>query len=186
MNEYILSDLKYLNVICLRYFNPIGAHSSGLIGENPKNTLSSNIMPNIINVLQGKKEYLYVFGNDYDTPDGTAIRDYIDVNDLSAIHIMCLKNISLNSSLILNCGYGYGYSVLEIIKKFEEVTGKHIKINFKKRRKGDIAVAISDNKNLIKKINFNLGNIKKLEQSINTALLWEKKLKQIKKNKNYL
>jgi UDP-glucose 4-epimerase len=173
------SKLAKFNFAILRYFNVVGADAEIRTGCSYS---GGQLFKNLSECIVNKKYEIDVYGNDYSTPDGTAIRDYIDVNDLSAIHIICLNNISKKNSLILNCGYGYGYSVLEIIKKFEEVSGNQIKINFKKRRKGDIAVAISDNKNLIKKINFNLGNIKKLEQSINSAILWEKKLKKIKNN----
>jgi UDP-glucose 4-epimerase len=172
------SKLAKFNFAILRYFNVVGADSEIRTGCSYS---GGQLFKNLAECIVNKKYEIDVYGNDYSTPDGTAIRDYIDVNDLSAIHIMCLKNLSKKNSLILNCGYGYGYSVLEVIKRFEEVSGKKIKINNKKRRKGDVAVAISDNKNLIRKINFNLNSTINLKQSIHNALLWEEKLKKIKK-----
>lgn len=172
------SKLAKFNFAILRYFNVVGADSEIRTGcSYSGGQLFKNLSKSIIN----KKYEIDLYGNDYPTPDGSAIRDYIDVNDLSDIHVMCLKNLSKRNSIILNCGYGYGYSVLEVIKKFEEISGKKIKINIKKRRKGDISVAISDNKNLIKKINFNLNKIVDLKRSIYTSLLWEERLKKFKK-----
>jgi UDP-glucose 4-epimerase len=172
------SKLAKFNFAILRYFNVVGADSEIRTGcSYSGGQLFKNLSKSIIN----KKYEIDVYGNDYSTPDGSAIRDYIDVNDLSDIHIMCLKNLSKKNSLILNCGYGYGYSVFEVIKKFQEVSGKKIKINIKNRRKGDVAVAISDNKNLIKKINLNLNKIIDLKRSIYTSLLWEERLKKILK-----
>lgn len=172
------SKLAKFNFAILRYFNVVGADSEIRTGCSYS---GGQLFKNLAECIVNKKYEIDVYGNDYPTPDGSAIRDYIDVNDLSAIHIMCLKNLSKKNSQILNCGYGYGYSVLEVIKRFEEVSGKKIKIDNKKRRKGDVAVAISDNKNLIKKINFNLNKIVDLKRSIYTSLLWEERLKKILK-----
>ncbi|MCR5094805.1 MAG: UDP-glucose 4-epimerase GalE [Lachnospiraceae bacterium] len=143
MLEQILTDIQKAdpewNVILLRYFNPIGAHKSGLIGENP-NGIPNNLMPYITQVAVGKLPELGVFGDDYDTPDGTGVRDYIHVVDLAAGHVSALKKIRENCGLkIYNLGTGHGVSVLELVKTFEEVTGQKIPYSIKPRRAGDIA-----------------------------------------------
>lgn len=145
MLEQILMDIynsdKEWNIILLRYFNPIGAHKSGRIGENP-NGIPNNLMPYITQVAVGKLEKLGVFGNDYDTPDGTGVRDYIHVVDLAKGHVKALKKIEENAGLnIYNLGTGQGYSVLDIVKNFEEATGVKIPYVIKERRPGDIAIS---------------------------------------------
>ena len=145
MLEQILMDIynsdKEWNIILLRYFNPIGAHKSGRIGENP-NGIPNNLMPYITQVAVGKLEKLGVFGNDYDTPDGTGVRDYIHVVDLAKGHVKALKKIEENAGLnIYNLGTGQGYSVLDIVKNFEEATGVKIPYVIKERRPGDIATS---------------------------------------------
>ena len=128
----------------LRYFNPIGAHKSGTIGENP-NGIPNNLMPYITQVAVGKLKELGVFGNDYDTPDGTGVRDYIHVVDLAKGHVKALKKIEDKSGLsIYNLGTGKGYSVLDIVKNFEEANGVKIPYVIKERRPGDIATCYSD------------------------------------------
>ncbi len=144
MLEQILSDVQHAdkewNIVLLRYFNPIGAHKSGTIGENP-NGIPNNLMPYITQVAVGKLKELGVFGNDYDTPDGTCIRDYIHVMDLADGHVKALKKIKENGGLcIYNLGTGVGYSVLDIIHNFELATGQKIPYSIKPRRAGDIAV----------------------------------------------
>ncbi len=148
MLEQILSDIQKAdnewNVILLRYFNPIGAHKSGLLGENP-NGIPNNLMPYITQVAVGKLEKLGVFGDDYDTPDGTGVRDYIHVVDLALGHVKALKKIDEDAGLcIYNLGTGIGYSVLDIVKNFEEATGVKIPYEIKARRAGDIATCYSD------------------------------------------
>lgn len=143
MLEQILTDIQKAdsewNVVLLRYFNPIGAHPSGLIGENP-NGIPNNLMPYITQVAVGKLKELGVFGNDYETPDGTGVRDYIHVVDLAKGHVKALKKLEDNSGLsIYNLGTGKGYSVLDIVKNFEEATGVKIPYAIKPRRAGDIA-----------------------------------------------
>ena len=124
--------------------NPIGAHKSGTIGENP-NGIPNNLMPYITQVAVGKLKELGVFGNDYDTPDGTGVRDYIHVVDLAKGHVKALKKIEDNSGLsIYNLGTGKGYSVLDIVKNFEAATGVKIPYVIKPRRPGDIATCYSD------------------------------------------
>ena len=132
------------NIVLLRYFNPIGAHKSGLIGENP-NGIPNNLMPYITQVAVGKRAELSVFGNDYDTPDGTGVRDYIHVVDLARGHVKALSKIESRAGLnIYNLGTGHGYSVLDIVHNFEEATGVHIPYRIAPRRPGDIATCYSD------------------------------------------
>ncbi len=148
MLEQILADIQRAdsewNVILLRYFNPIGAHKSGTIGENP-NGIPNNLMPYITQVAVGKLSQLGVFGNDYDTHDGTGVRDYIHVVDLAVGHVKALKKIEEKAGLkIYNLGTGVGYSVLDIVKNFEEATGVRIPYVIKERRTGDIATCYAD------------------------------------------
>lgn len=143
MLEEVLKDVRHAdpewNVVLLRYFNPIGAHPSGKIGEDP-NGIPNNLMPYITQVAVGKREELGVFGNDYDTPDGTGVRDYIHVCDLAAGHVCALKAIERNCGLaVYNLGTGHGYSVLDVVKAFEKANGIKIKYSIKPRRAGDIA-----------------------------------------------
>ena len=143
MLEQMLIDIqkadKEWNVIILRYFNPIGAHKSGRIGENP-NGIPNNLMPYVTQVAVGKLEHLGIFGNDYDTPDGTGVRDYIHVVDLARGHVAALKKIDENAELcIYNLGTGHGYSVLDIVKNFESANNIKIPYIIKNRRPGDIA-----------------------------------------------
>lgn len=147
MLEQILMDIQKAdpewNVVLLRYFNPIGAHKSGMIGENP-NGIPNNLMPYITQVAVGKLKELGVFGNDYDTPDGTGVRDYIHVVDLAKGHVKALKKIEEKAGLkVYNLGTGIGYSVLDIVKNFEEATGVKIPYVIKERRAGDIATCYS-------------------------------------------
>lgn len=148
MIEQIMMDMqnadKEWNVVLLRYFNPIGAHPSGLIGENP-NGIPNNLMPYVTQVAIGKLPELGIFGNDYDTPDGTGVRDYIHVVDLARGHVCALKNIQERKGLsIYNLGTGKGYSVLDIVHAFEEANGIKIPYSIKPRRAGDIATCYSD------------------------------------------
>jgi UDP-glucose 4-epimerase len=148
MLEQIMMDMQKAdpewNVVLLRYFNPIGAHKSGTMGENP-NGIPNNLMPYITQVAVGKREELGVFGNDYDTPDGTGVRDYIHVVDLAIGHVKALKKIEEKAGLkIYNLGTGTGYSVLDVVKNFEAATGVKIAYSIKPRRAGDVAVCYSD------------------------------------------
>ena len=148
MMEQIMTDVQKanpdMNVILLRYFNPIGAHKSGKIGENP-NGIPNNLMPYITQVAVGKLPKLGVFGNDYPTPDGTCIRDYIHVLDLATGHVKALERLKKNAGLdIYNLGTGIGYSVLDVIHNFEAATGITIPFEFKPRRAGDIPVNYSN------------------------------------------
>ena len=148
MLEQILTDIQKAdpewNVVLLRYFNPIGAHKSGTMGENP-NGIPNNLMPYITQVAVGKLKELGVFGNDYDTPDGTGVRDYIHVVDLAKGHVKALKKLEGHQGLnIYNLGTGKGYSVLDIVKNFEAATGVKIPYVIKARRPCDIATCYSD------------------------------------------
>ena len=147
MTERILTDVckadPTLNVALLRYFNPIGAHKSGLIGEDP-NGIPNNLMPYIAKVAVGKLEKVHVFGNDYPTPDGTCIRDYIDVMDLAQAHLAALRRLHRSdvqtdpAHYIYNVGMGRGLSVLELIQAFERATGRKVPYRMGDRRAGDI------------------------------------------------
>ena len=146
--ERILTDCCHadpeLNVALLRYFNPIGAHPSGLIGEDP-NGIPNNLMPYIAKVAVGKLEKVHVFGNDYPTPDGTGVRDYIHVVDLARGHVCAIKKLETNCGLfICNLGTGKGYSVLDVIHAFEKACGKPIPYVIDARRPGDIAECYAD------------------------------------------
>ncbi len=143
MLEEVMMDVQKAdnewNVVLLRYFNPIGAHPSGLIGENP-NGIPNNLMPYITQTAIGIRQELGVFGNDYDTPDGTGVRDYIHVVDLARGHVAALQAIERNCGLaIYNLGTGHGYSVLDVVKAFEKVNGLKVPYSIKPRRPGDIA-----------------------------------------------
>jgi len=143
MIENILKDLyasdNNWNIVLLRYFNPVGAHKSGLIGEDPKG-IPNNLMPYIAQVAAGKLESLVVHGNDYPTPDGTGVRDYIHITDLAEGHLAALEHIDEFGVEAINLGTGTGYSVLEMLKAFEKASGKTIKYRIGPRRAGDVAV----------------------------------------------
>ncbi|MCD8119062.1 MAG: UDP-glucose 4-epimerase GalE [Lachnospiraceae bacterium] len=148
MLERVLSDLTVpdpeWSVVLLRYFNPIGAHESGLIGECP-NGIPNNLMPYIMQVAIGKLPCLGVFGNDYDTPDGTGVRDYIHVVDLAKGHVNAVdKAVSSTGVNVYNLGTGNGYSVLDIVKAFEAANGVKIPYEIKPRRAGDIAMCYAN------------------------------------------
>ena len=148
MLEQILTDLHTAdpewNVVLLRYFNPIGAHKSGLMGEDPKG-IPNNLVPYITQVAIGKLECMGVFGDDYDTPDGTGVRDYIHVVDLAVGHVKALKKIEEKAGVcVYNLGTGVGYSVLDMVHAFEKACGKKIPYEIKPRRAGDIATCYSD------------------------------------------
>ena len=143
MLEEVLRDVQKAdpewNIVLLRYFNPIGAHPSGRIGEDP-NGIPNNLMPYITQTAVGLRKELGVFGNDYDTPDGTGVRDYIHVCDLASGHVSALKAIERKCGLaIYNLGTGHGYSVLDVVKAFEKVNNVKIPYSIKPRRAGDIA-----------------------------------------------
>ena len=148
MIEEILRDLhtadESWNVALLRYFNPVGAHPSGRIGEDPEG-IPNNLLPYISQVAVGRLPELYVFGNDYPTPDGTCIRDYIHVVDLAQGHLKALEKLNTNPGVVTyNLGTGRGYSVLEVLAAFEKACGKKIPSKISKRRPGDAAISYAD------------------------------------------
>ncbi|MBQ0066463.1 MAG: UDP-glucose 4-epimerase GalE [Firmicutes bacterium] len=147
MMERILTDVQRavptMSVTLLRYFNPIGAHESGLLGEDPKG-IPNNLMPYIMKVATRELECLGVFGDDYDTPDGTGVRDYIHVVDLAKGHVLAIEKYATPGVHICNLGTGKGYSVLDIVKAFQQVNGVEIPYVIKERRPGDIATCYAD------------------------------------------
>ncbi len=147
MVEEMLRDLynsdPAWSIAILRYFNPVGAHESGLIGEDPKG-IPNNLMPIIAQVATGRREKLNIWGNDYSTPDGTGVRDYIHVMDLADGHIKALNKLNEPKCLTVNLGTGEGYSVLDVIKAFEHVSNQHIRYEVAPRRPGDIATCYAD------------------------------------------
>lgn len=148
MMEQIMTDLQKSDpewkVVLLRYFNPIGAHESGKIGEDPQG-IPNNLLPYIAQVAVGKLDYLRVFGDDYDTVDGTGVRDYIHVVDLAKGHLLSVDKIDkLEGVSIINLATGNGYSVLEVLKAFEKACGKKISYKIVERREGDIAKCFAD------------------------------------------
>ena len=181
--EYMLKNISNveasnLKSVSLRYFNPIGAHMSGLIGELP-NGVPGNLMPFITQTAAGIREQLFIFGDDYDTPDGTAVRDYIHVSDLAAAHLKALKYMTSNTSKhkyeVFNVGTGKGSSVMEVIHSFERTSGEKLNYSVASRRKGDVAVIYADGTHTMKILGwspkYNLDDMTK------SAWKWEKKLR---------
>lgn len=177
MIEQILTDMYTAdndwNVILLRYFNPIGAHESGLIGENP-NGIPNNLMPYITQVAVGKLEKLHVFGNDYDTPDGTGVRDYIHVVDLAKGHVAALTAIEKQVGVeIYNLGTGKGYSVLDMVKTFEKVNGIKIPYVIDPRRPGDIGTCYSASEKALEELGWKAEY--GIEEMVRDSWNWQKK-----------
>ena len=148
MSETILRDLGAADAAwrcaCLRYFNPVGAHSSGLIGEDPRGT-PNNLMPYVAQVAIGRRARLQVFGGDYDTPDGTGVRDYIHVVDLAAGHVAALRHLlDGGDTLTVNLGTGHGHSVLEVVRAYEAASGRSVPFDIVPRRPGDVAACYAD------------------------------------------
>ena len=180
MMERILTDVQHacpeMSVTLLRYFNPIGAHESGLLGEDPKG-IPNNLMPYINYVACGKLDHLNVFGNDYNTPDGTCVRDYIHVNDLAKAHIDAYEYLcNENESNVFNLGNGKGFSVKEVIDMVKKVTGKEFAVKLDERREGDPDILIAD----ATKIKDKLGWTPQydLETIVESAWNWHKKIYQ--------
>lgn len=177
--EIIKETTKVTNLkaIALRYFNPIGAHKSAKIGELPIG-VPQNLIPFVVQTAAGIREELSVFGNDYNTPDGTAIRDYIHVVDLAKAHIVALKRLIENNNKskyeVFNLGTGKGNSVLEIIKSFEKVTGKKINYKIVERREGDITAAYADTNYANKELGWKSELT--LEEALISAWNWQKSL----------
>lgn len=176
MLEQILSDMYTAdpewNVILLRYFNPIGAHKSGLIGENPNGT-PNNLMPYVTQVAVGKLKELGVFGDTYDTTDGTGVRDYIHVVDLAVGHVKAINKIKENAGLkVYNLGTSVGYSVLDIVKNFEDATGVKVPYVIKPKREGDIATCYSDATKAKKELSWEAQN--GIKEMCEDAWRWQK------------
>ena len=158
--EQILQDLyrsdNSWDICILRYFNPVGAHESGLIGEEPQG-IPNNLMPYIVRVANGTLKELSVFGNDYNTPDGTGVRDYIHVVDLAKGHVKALEKLEKEGKgiYIYNLGTGIGYSVLDMVKAFETATGQKVPYKIAPRREGDIATCYADSTKAKKELNWN-------------------------------
>ena len=175
--EYILKDLyasdNSFNIAILRYFNPVGAHESGMIGEDPKG-IPNNLCPYITQVAVGKREYLGVFGNDYNTHDGTGVRDYIHVVDLAKGHVLAVDKLKEKPGLlIVNLGTGQGYSVLDMVHAFEKVVGRPIPYKILPRRPGDIDECYAD-PTLAEKI-LNFRATKNIDDMCRDAMNWQTK-----------
>ncbi len=176
MIEEILRDVYVADnewgIILLRYFNPIGAHESGRIGEDP-NGIPNNLMPYITQVAVGKREKLYVFGNDYDTHDGTGVRDYIHVVDLAKGHLKALEKVMKDSGVdVYNLGTGVGYSVLDVVKTFERVNGVKIPYVITGRRPGDVDKCYADPTKAHKELGWKAE--KNLEDMCRDSWNWQK------------
>ena len=176
MLEQILTDLHTAdpewNIVLLRYFNPIGAHKSGTMGEDP-NGIPNNLMPYITQVAIGKREYLNVWGDDYDTPDGTGVRDYIHVVDLALGHIKAVEKVEGSEGLfIYNLGTGKGYSVLDVVKAFEKASGVKIPYKIGPRRDGDIATCYSDPSKAYKELGWKAE--RDIEEMCEDSWRWQK------------
>ncbi|MEP7101529.1 MAG: UDP-glucose 4-epimerase GalE [Burkholderiales bacterium] len=148
MGENILRDVEHADpawrIALLRYFNPVGAHESGLIGEDPRG-IPNNLLPFVAQVAVGRRERLQVFGNDYDTPDGTGVRDYIHVLDVATGHVQALRYLlDKQRSITANLGTGQGHSVLEVVRAFERASGAKVACDFAPRRPGDVAASYAD------------------------------------------
>lgn len=173
--EYILRDLyvsdNTWNIALLRYFNPVGAHKSGLIGEDP-NDIPNNLMPFVSQVAVGKLEQLSVFGNDYPTPDGTGVRDYIHVVDLAIGHLKAIEKLEENPGLVIyNLGTGKGTSVLDMVQAFEKASGKKVPYKIAPRRPGDIATCYADPAKAEKELKWKAE--RGIEEMCNDAWKWQ-------------
>jgi UDP-glucose 4-epimerase len=176
MIEQIMHDLAVADpswsITTLRYFNPIGAHDSGLIGEDPTGLYPNNLMPYITQVAAGRLKRLQVFGDDYDTPDGTGVRDYIHVVDLAKGHVAALKSLTPKSGVkIYNLGTGHGVSVLELVSAFEKATKQKIPYDIIERRPGDVAACYADASKAKKELNWQTG--KTLEEACADSWRWQ-------------
>lgn len=176
MIECILQDLyvsdNSWSICLLRYFNPIGAHKSGTMGEDP-NGIPNNLMPYITQVAIGKRDHLSVYGNDYDTPDGTGVRDYIHVVDLALGHVKAVEKVGGETGLfIYNLGTGKGYSVFDVVKAFEKASGVNIKYEIVARRAGDIATCYSDPSKAYKELGWKAE--RDIEEMCEDSWRWQK------------
>ena len=186
ISEKIIYDLSRSSggkFVVLRYFNPVGAHESGLIGENPKDGAVFNIFPRITGVAMGRYDHLDIFGNDYDTRDGTCIRDYIHVMDIAHAHTLALQYISGDTQApgydIFNLGTGNGVTVMEVVRAFERVSGLSLRYEMKPRRAGDVEAIFANNEKAVKKLDWH--TTRDLDTMISTAWVWEQELAKQKK-----
>ncbi|RXJ84874.1 UDP-glucose 4-epimerase GalE [Arcobacter sp. CECT 8985] len=176
MSEQIIKDAasanKEFKYVILRYFNVAGAEESLSIGEchDPE----THLIPLVVQTALGKRNKIFIFGDDYDTFDGTCIRDYIHVDDLASAHISALEYLEKKNSEVFNCGYGHGFSVKEVIDMIKKVSGVDFKVEVSSRREGDPAILIADNKKILKETNWKPKH-DNLEFICKTALEWEKK-----------
>lgn len=182
MIEQFVRSSPFVNATLLRYFNPVGAHESGTIGEEPDGK-PNNLLPFITQTAAGVRKELTVFGQDYDTPDGTCIRDYIHVVDLAEAHVAALENseaIDVNP-MVYNVGTGKGTSVLEMIKAFEKITGIELPYKFGPRRDGDIKEIFANTNKVNRELNWE--SRKTIEDAISSAWTFEQYIREIRKNK---
>lgn len=176
MSEQIIKDTasanKEFKYVILRYFNVAGAEESLSIGEchEPE----THLIPLVVKTALGRRDRIFIFGDDYDTPDGTCIRDYIHVDDLASAHISALEYLDENESEVFNCGYGHGFSVKEVIDTVKKVSKVDFRVEIATRREGDPAILIADNKKILQKTNWK-PKYDNLEFICKTALEWEKK-----------
>jgi len=186
MSEQVLIDAEKANenfkYVILRYFNVAGATADNTIGE--AHTPETHLIPLIIHAALGKREKIMLFGDDYPTPDGTCIRDYVHVEDLASAHIKALEYLSNgNDSNIFNCGYGHGYSVKEVIDAVKKVSGVDFKVEVVKRREGDPAELVADNSKIKEQMGW-LPKHDNLAVICNSAIKWERKIMEDKKSDN--
>ena len=177
ISEEIIADavrVNKFNSIVLRYFNPIGGHPTGLLGEYPS-TFTDNLMPALTQVAMGKKEKFNVYGGDYNTPDGTCVRDYIDIIDLAEAHVKAIDYLFANSGAtingVYNIGTGKGFSVMEVIKAFEQATGKKIQYEIVDKRKGDVEKVFADPSLANEELGWKAQ--RNLEDMIQTSWKWQ-------------
>jgi UDP-glucose 4-epimerase len=162
--------------VALRYFNPVGAHESGLIGEEPKDGAVFNIFPRITGVAAGRYDHLDIFGDDYDTRDGTCIRDYIHVMDIAHAHTLALSymdDVQAPRYDIFNLGTGKGVTVMEVVKAFERVAAMKLRYEMKPRRDGDVEAIYANNEKAAQKLGWHAG--RDLDTMIRTAWIWEQR-----------
>lgn len=172
LRDYVVADPSW-SVVLLRYFNPIGAHQSGLIGEDPRG-VPNNLMPYISQTAIGRRECLSVFGDDYDTPDGTGVRDYIHVTDLISGHIAALKKLETKPGCIIhNLGTGNGTSVLEMVHRFEAVNGVSVPYRIVARRPGDVASCYADPSKAFEELGWKA--VKTLDDMVRDSWMWQLK-----------
>ena len=181
ISEKIISDLSRISsskFVVLRYFNPVGAHESGMIGENPKDGAVFNIFPRVTGVAIGRYDHLDIFGDDYDTRDGTCIRDYIHVMDIAHAHTLALQYVANDSKApaydVFNLGTGRGTTVMEVVNAFERVSGLKLRYEMKPRRAGDVESIYANNEKAVQKLGWH--TTRDLDTMIRTAWSWEQAL----------